>query len=72
MVYDRRAGQCPAPTKKKGRFQVRRRGGTPGRLPFSAAQLEPRRNKGDPNKGNARHPIRTQPAAAKDEGKAVS
>ena len=31
MAPPQRAGQCPAPTKRRNSFYIRRRGGTPGR-----------------------------------------
>ena len=34
-----RAGQCPAPTKRRDRFRVRRRGGTPGRPKTELQQI---------------------------------
>ena len=42
------------------------------RPPFSAAQLEPHRNKGAFNQGSAMLPTTAQSAAAKDEEKVVS
>ena len=39
------AGRCPAPTRGRDRFCVRRRGGTLGRPPFNRPELEPRHAK---------------------------
>ena len=84
--YIRRRGGCPHPPALEGTpfvghglpdapFRLpakRRRGGTLGRPPYPAAQLEPRHNKGAFKKGSARFSTTARPAAAKDEGKAVS
>ena len=84
--YIRRRGGCPHPPALEGTpfvghglpdapFRLpakRRRGGTLGRPPCPAAQLELRHNKGAFKKGSARFSTTARPAAAKDEGKAVS
>ena len=84
--YIRRRGGCPHPPALEGTpfvghglpdapFRLpakQRRGGTLGRPPYPAAQLEPRHNKGAFKKGSARFSTTARPAAAKDEGKAVS
>ena len=60
------------PYERAGDLCIRRRGGTLGRPPYPAAQLELRHNKGAFKKGSARFSTTARPAAAKDEGKAVS
>ena len=54
MAPPQRAGQCPAPTKRRNSFYIRRRGGTPGR-PFPSSTRAPRgslsRNWNDTRRG---------------------
>ena len=77
------AAPCGRPRARPGRSGTGPYGKTGGspyflgagvlpRPPFSAAQLEPHRNKGAFNQGSAMLPTTAQSAAAKDEEKVVS